>query len=120
VVDDRTDSSRGATNNVIATDVRRRGETITRIINIYDQRTTQSGQRLARKLNWQRVIRQGGTVLEGDFNAHSIRWDPQCQVQWNAEFWDDVIDKNGLEIGNDGRATHHWSEKVMKASRSST
>ena len=24
-------------------------------------------------------------------------------------FWKDVIDENGLEIGNDGRATHHWT-----------
>jgi hypothetical protein len=26
-------------------------------------------------------------------------------------FWEDVIDKNGLEIGNDGEATHHWTRE---------
>ena len=63
---------------MIATAVRRRSEMITRIVNVYDQKDTQSGkrERPARKLNWQRVIRQGGTVLTRDFNAHSSRWDP--------------------------------------------
>ena len=72
---------------------------------------TQSGERLARKLNGQRVIQQGGTGCAGDFNTHSTRWDPRCHVQWDATFWEDVIGENGLEIGNDGRATHHWTRE---------
>jgi hypothetical protein len=79
-VDEWTDLSRGANEDDIATDVRRRGESITRIVNVYDQKNTHSGERPAQKLNWQRVIRQGGTVLAGDLNAHSKRWDPRCQV----------------------------------------
>ena len=73
VVDERTDVRRGANDDVNAADVRRRGEKIRRIVNVYDQKDAQSGERErpARKLNWQRVIRQGGTVLTGDFNAHS-------------------------------------------------
>ena len=86
MVDERKDSSRGANDDVIVTDVRRSGEKITRIVNIYDQRDTPSGETLARKLSWQRVNRQGGMVLAGDFNAHSCRWDPRCRVQWNATF----------------------------------
>jgi hypothetical protein len=62
-------------------------------------------------LNWQRVIRQGGTVLAGDFNGHSRRWDPRCQGQRNAAFWEEVIDEKGLEIGNDGQSTHHWTRE---------
>jgi len=111
LVDERTDLSRGANDDVIATDVRRRGETITRIVNVYDQKDTQSGERPAWKLNWQRVIRQGGTVLAGDFSTHSTRWDPRCQGQQDATFWEDVIDVNELEIGNDGSATHHWTRE---------
>jgi len=111
VVDERTDSSRGANEDVIATEVRRRGERITKIVNIYDQKNTHSGERPARKLNWQRAIRQGSTVLAGDFNAHSIRWNPRCPVQWDAVFWEEVIDQNCLEIGNDGEATHHWTSE---------
>jgi len=114
VVHEWTDLSRGANDDVIATDVRRRREMITRIINIYAQQDTQSGERPPRKLNWQRVIRQGGTVLAGDFNAHSSRWDPRCQVLRNVTFWEDVIDENGLEIGNDGRATHHWTRECLE------
>jgi len=30
-------------------------------------------------------------------------------VQWDATFWESVIDENGLEIGNDGRPTPHWA-----------
>ena len=111
VVDERTDLSRGANEDVIANDVRMRGERITRIVNVYDQKNTHSGERPARKLNWQRVIRQGGTVLAGDFTAHSKRWDPRWQVQQDASFWEDVIDENGLQIGNDGRPTDHWTRE---------
>jgi hypothetical protein len=32
-------------------------------------------------------------------------------VQRNATFWEGVIDKNGLEIVNDGRPTHHWARE---------
>jgi hypothetical protein len=113
VVDERKDLSRGASDDVIASDVRRRGEKLTRIVNIYNQHNTQSGERerLTRKLNWKRVIPPGGTVLAGNFNAHSKRWDPRCQVHWNAAFWEGAIEKNGLEIGNEGRPTHFWTRE---------
>jgi len=32
-------------------------------------------------------------------------------VQRDAVFWEDVIDENGLDIGNDGEATHHWTRE---------
>jgi hypothetical protein len=105
------DLRRGAHDDGIAMDVRMRGETISRIVNVYKQKDTQSGVRPASKLNRQIVHRQGGTVLAGDFNTHSTRWDPRCQVQRDATFWKDVIDNNGLEIGNDGRASHHWTRE---------
>jgi len=114
VVDERTDLNRGANDDVIATDVRRRGEKIRRIVNIYDQKDARSGETPGRKLDWQRVIRQGGTVLAGDFNAHSKRWEPRSHVQRDATFWDCVIDENGLEIGNDGRPTDHWTREYQE------
>ena len=88
MVDELTDLSRGAKDDGIATDVKRRGEKITRIFDIYDKKDTRSGerQRPVRKFYWQRVIWQGGTVLAGDFNAHSKQWDPRCQVQWDTTF----------------------------------
>ena len=107
MVDERTDLSRGANEDVIATDVRWRGEKITRIVNDYDQKTTHSGERPARMFDWRRLMPQGSTILAGDFNAHSIQWDPRCQVQRDAGFREDMIDENGLEIGNDWETTHH-------------
>ena len=32
-------------------------------------------------------------------------------MQRDAAFWEDVIDKNGLEIGKDGEATHNWTRE---------
>jgi hypothetical protein len=82
VVDQRTDLSRGANDDVLATDVRRTDEKITRIINIDDQKTARLGERerSAGKLIRKRVIRPGGIVLAGDFNAHSKQLDPRSQV----------------------------------------
>ena len=109
VVDEHTDLSRGANEDVIATDVRTAGENITRKGNVYHQTDRQSGERPAQKVNCQRVIRQGGTVLKGDINTHSRPWDPRCLGQRKAAFWEEVIDKNGLEMGNDGQSTHLWT-----------
>ena len=75
VVDERMDLSKGANNDVTVTNLRRRGEKLTRIVNIHDQEDMQSGGRLAQRLSLQGVIRQGGMVLAGDFNTHSSRWD---------------------------------------------
>ena len=86
VVDEQTDLSRGAHDDVIVTDVRRRGEKIMWIVNVHDQRDTQSGERQAQKVNWLSVIRKGGTALVGDCNAHSSRWDRRCHAQRNAAF----------------------------------
>jgi hypothetical protein len=36
-------------------------------------------------------------------------WDPRCNVQWNAAYWEDVIDESGLDIGNDGEAANQWT-----------
>jgi len=105
----RTYLSKGGDDDGIVTDVRRRGERVTRIVNIYAQKDTQSSERPARKLRWQRIIRQGHTVLAGDINAHSKCWDPRCTEPRYAVIWEDIIDGNGLEFGNDDRATHFWT-----------
>jgi len=83
---------------------------MTRIGNVYDRRDVQTGERQARKLNWQRAIRQGGgTMIGADINAHSRMWDPRCGEQRDVTFWENIIDEYGLEIGNDDRPTHHWA-----------
>jgi hypothetical protein len=84
---------------------------MTRIINVYDQRDVQTGERRARKLNWHTVIQQGGgTIIMADMNARSRRWDPRSREQRDATFWGDIIDEHGLEFGNDdNQPTHHWA-----------
>jgi len=120
VVDDRMDLSRNANEDVIATDLSRRGESIPRIVNIYDQKNTHCGERPTQMLDWPRVIRQGSTVLGGDFNAYSIRWDPRCQVQRDAVFWEKVIDETDWKLETMVKPPTTGQEKVMMASRSST
>ena len=111
MVDQRTDLNRGANKDVIAAEARRRGERIPRIVNVYDQKNQHWGERRAQKLDRRRVIRQGCTVLVGDFNAHSLQRDPRCQVHRNAAFWEEMIEENALEIGNDCAATHDWTRE---------
>jgi len=53
--DKRPDLSRGANDDVMLSDIKRRREMLTRIINVYDQRDIQTGERRARKLNWHRA-----------------------------------------------------------------
>ena len=65
------------------TDVNRRVEKITRIVNIYDQRGTQSGERQAQLVIWHTIIWHGRTVIAGDINAHSSQWDLMGHVQRN-------------------------------------
>jgi len=64
----RTDSSTYAGHYIIVVDITRRGEQMIRIVNIYDQRARETGERPAGRLNWQSINRQGGggTVLAGD------------------------------------------------------
>ena len=109
--DERTDLSRGANDDVIVTDFMRRGEKVSRVINMYDQRVVRTRERHTRKINWSRIIRQTGgcTILVGDFNPLSRRWDPRCKEQWDATFWEENIDELGLEIGNDDQPTCHWA-----------
>jgi len=51
--DEPTDLSSGANDDVMVTDVKRSGEQMMRNIHLYDQRDVQTGERRARKLNWQ-------------------------------------------------------------------
>jgi len=77
---ERTDWNKSAGDDLIVVHTKRKGEKLIRIVNIYDQRATETGERPARRLNWQKIMRQGGggMVLAGDFNAHSQLWDPRC------------------------------------------
>jgi hypothetical protein len=69
-----TDFSRNATDDVIILDIERSGATITRIITIYDQSARETGERPARRLAWQRVIRElGGVTVLAVVRWHMLK-----------------------------------------------
>jgi hypothetical protein len=71
---------------VIVLDIKRRGKKMLWMLNIYDQSAREGGERLARRLSWKRIIKQGrgGTVFVGHFNAHSQRRDQRCTERMNS------------------------------------
>jgi len=99
---EQTDFSKNAVSDVNVVDIERRGDKMTRIVNTYDQRDGEISWRPARRLDWQRIIRQGGggTVLAGDVNAHSQHWDPRCTGRRDCTYWEEIIDEHGLVIAN--------------------
>jgi hypothetical protein len=73
-------------------------------------RETTKDCKYLRKINYHRIIRQGGgKILAGDINAHSHRWDPRCKEQRDATFWEEIIAEHVLKIGNDDQPTDHWA-----------
>jgi len=95
--------------DVVVVNIIRWAEKITRLVTIYDYRDGETGESPARIVHRRRMIQQGGwgTVLEGDFHAHSQRWDPRCSEQRVASHQEEIIDEHGLVIGNDDRPTHY-------------
>jgi len=106
----RTDLNKNRLGDLIVVDIKTRGEKMAMTLNIYDLGEGETGEIPLRRLNWQRIIRQGGcsTVLAGDFNDHSQRWDPRCTERRDATYWEEIIHEHGLVIGNDNRPTHYW------------
>lgn len=58
----RTDLSKNAGDNVIDVDINMMGEKMIRIINIYDLRVREPGERSPRRQNWLNISRWGGAV----------------------------------------------------------
>lgn len=56
----RTELSEIAGDDIIVVDIKMRGEKMIRIINIYDHRARETGERPARELIWQKMIRKWG------------------------------------------------------------
>jgi hypothetical protein len=46
-------------------------------------------------------------VLAGDFNTHGQCGDPRCTEWMEATYWEEIIPKHGLGIGNDNRPAHN-------------
>jgi hypothetical protein len=45
------------------------------------------------------------TIMCGDFNSHSQRWDPNCRRERDATFWKDWSENFLMQLSNDGQCT---------------
>jgi hypothetical protein len=50
----------------------------------------------------------------GDINAHSQRWHPRCTERRQVAYREQIIDRHGLEIGNDDRPTQYRTRNKCK------
>jgi len=82
------------------------------IVDIHDGREGETGGGLVRRLNWQRIIGQGGggTVIAGDFDSHSQPWDPTCTEQWDTTCLEAIIGEHWLVFGNDNSRSDYWNQ----------
>jgi endonuclease/exonuclease/phosphatase family metal-dependent hydrolase len=61
-----------------------------RVVNVYDQQEKgrNTATRPAQMVNWNNIMNDK-TIVSGDFNSHSQRWDPNCRCERDATFWND-------------------------------
>jgi endonuclease/exonuclease/phosphatase family metal-dependent hydrolase len=71
-----------------------------RIVNIYDQVQQTTRRRPAREEDWGRILTDG-TVLAGDFNAHSARWNDICHTERDATWIKHLMDSHDLRYSGD-------------------
>lgn len=90
-------------------DIHKKKKRRTRIVNVYDnwvgrgqlwQGEAEEKRRAIQDVDWEKVI-EGRTVLVGDFNAHSVYWNPDCTRRERAEDLEALIDKYELIVNND-------------------
>ena len=90
-------------------DIHKKKKRRTRLVNIYDnwvgrgqlwQGEAEEKRRAIQDVDWETVI-EGRTILMGDFNAHSIYWNPECRRRERAETLEALIDKYELIVNND-------------------
>jgi hypothetical protein len=79
-----------------------------RIANVYSATVFgQAGEgRPAHHANWTEILGED-TIIAGDFNAHSPRWNPHDPPRRNHHFLEELMDDYGLIVKNDGPATRH-------------
>jgi hypothetical protein len=81
-----------------------------RVVNLYDQQEKgrNTATRPARMANWNNIMNDQ-TIVSGDFNSHSQRWDPNCRPERDATFWKDWSENFLMQLGNDGQCTREGS-----------
>jgi len=72
-----------------------------RAANVYDQVQTDTRRRPAREADWSKIVTDE-TLLAGDFNAHSHRWNTQCIHERDATWIKHLMESNDLSYLGDG------------------
>jgi hypothetical protein len=77
-----------------------------RVVNVYDQleKGRNTNVRPARMANWNQIMNDR-TIVCGDFNSHSSKWDPSCVRERDSTFWKDWTQEYLMELGNNGQST---------------
>lgn len=84
----------------------------TRLVNVYDQRIRPeqgAAFRAISKLSWSHIITRR-TILAGDFNARSPRWDPYTRRPTNCNELLELIEKFQLILNNTEEPTREENE----------
>jgi len=81
-----------------------------RLVNVYDQLRQVEGVRSqgrpAQAARWKEIMGRNKIRLEGDWNAHSDRWDPECPPKRGELFLPNHMDEYDLTDVTNGEATH--------------
>jgi len=80
-----------------------------RLVNVYNQLRQEGGlrsqDRPAETARWGEIIAQNKSLLGGDWNAHSNRWDPKCPPKRDEAFPTNLMDTYDMTYVTDGEAT---------------
>jgi hypothetical protein len=107
----REDLAQPGEGDVQILDIVCRGHRQVWVVNVYDAPRASDRVRPARPVEWSHVITQG-TILAGDFNAHSRRWNPYYDVPLHHKFLEDLMDVHDLRYVGDGQETHSQSGQL--------
>jgi hypothetical protein len=101
----RPDLEKGAGGDIQVLDMQQRGQRQVRVVNVYDALRQSDKTRPARYADWAHII-NANTILAGDCNAHSPRWNPQCTTSTDHLFLEGLMDDHDLRYVGDGQETH--------------
>ena len=62
--------------------------------------------RPACEARWLEIMGQNKILLGGDWNAHSVKWDPDCPPKGDEVFLTNLMDEYDLTDVTNGEATH--------------
>jgi len=104
----KTDWSKNAGDDTSVVNINRRGEKLKIIVNIYNLSARETGERPARRLNWENIIWPGEmTQCSWETStAHSQYWDLRCTEWGITAYCEDIMNEHRLVIGNSEQPTH--------------